>query len=86
MILLETKPGHRRLVETGRLENGLMSPVCSFRTTGTDDGFGQAAFRARLFHKCSSFNPGNSFVIGVLVTFYRGKVSGRLNIHAHTAG
>lgn len=70
----------------GRLEKGPMSPICSFRTTGADNGFGKAAFRARLFHKRSSFNPGNSFVTGVLAAFYRGKASQRPDIHARTAG
>jgi hypothetical protein len=71
----------------GRLEKGLISPDCSFRTTAADDdAFGKAAFRAPLSHKRSSLNPGNSFVIGVLVTFYRGKVSRRPDIHAHTDG
>lgn len=63
MILLATKPGFGRLEGAGKAGERACRAM--------DNGFGKAAFKAPPFHKCSSFNPGNSFVIGVLATFYR---------------
>lgn len=63
MILLETKPGHRTLWEQGKAGERACRAM--------DNGFGKATFKALIFHIRSSFNPDNSFVIGVLATFYR---------------